>query len=511
MSLLRIIPSTCAFAVCFVANSAAADLSAEQVWGDWRSYMEGMGYSVSATESISGDTLSVSDISVQMSSAADGGTMTLRMGPLQFVESGTGTVEVVMPPSMPLMLDITPGDDAEPVQMTLDYTQSGQRMIASGDAAAMVYDYSADTFGMAMAALTVDGVAMDASAAKVSVTGDSLLSQTKVNVGDTRSYDQNITLGNLVYDIFFKSPDSVEAMQINSTVQSLAFAGTSTTPLDPVAQTQDLMPLLASGFTVDGTFTSQGSENRIEVTSDEGTSRIKTGSARTALSVAMAPEGVRYDVAAEQVEVGAELAGLPFPLFVQMAGTGFALRAPVMKSDDPQDFALAMNFTEFTMSDIIWALFDPAGELPRDPATIALDLKGKAKVLVDALNTDRMQQMATGGTPPAEVSALDITQLTVDAVGARIDATGAFTFDNTDKITLPGYPKPVGDININIAGANGLLDKLVAMGFLPAEQVMGARMMLGMFAVPGAAPDTLTSRIEFNEEGQILANGQRIK
>jgi len=132
-------------------------------------------------------------------------------------------------------------------------------------------------------------------------------------------------------------------------------------------------------------------------------------------------------------------------------------------------------------------------------------------VLVDALNTDRMQQMATGGTPPAEVSALDITQLTVDAVGARIDATGAFTFDNTDKITLPGYPKPVGDININIAGANGLLDKLVAMGFLPAEQVMGARMMLGMFAVPGAAPDTLTSRIEFNEEGQILANGQRIK
>ena len=122
-----------------------------------------------------------------------------------------------------------------------------------------------------------------------------------------------------------------------------------------------------------------------------------------------------------------------------------------------------------------------------------------------------MEGLAENGTTPAELHALRIDRLTVDAVGAKLDATGDVTFDNSDTTTFPGFPKPVGDININLSGANGLLDKLVAMGMLPAEQVMGARMMMGVFAVPGDAPDTLKSNIEFNDAGQILANGQRIK
>ena len=36
-------------------------------------------------------------------------------------------------------------------------------------------------------------------------------------------------------------------------------------------------------------------------------------------------------------------------------------------------------------------------------------------------------------------------------------------------------------------------------------------MMMGLMAVPGEEPDTLNSTIEFTEDGQILANGQRIK
>jgi hypothetical protein len=194
-----------------------------------------------------------------------------------------------------------------------------------------------------------------------------------------------------------------------------------------------------------------------------------------------------------------------------MAQYGFELRAPLTKSDDPQDFKLGFNMTDFIMSDIIWALFDASGQLPRDPATVALDLSGKAKVLVDGLSTQGAQELAASGTPPAEINALKIERLLVDALGAKVEATGDMTFDQTDTTTMGGFPKPVGDINIDIAGANALLDKLTAMGILPDDQAMGARMMMGLFAVPGAAPDTLKSKIEFNEAGQILANGQRIK
>ena len=89
--------------------------------------------------------------------------------------------------------------------------------------------------------------------------------------------------------------------------------------------------------------------------------------------------------------------------------------------------------------------------------------------------------------------------------------SGDFTLDNSDMSTFPGMPKPVGAVNVALEGGNGLMDKLVAMGLLPEEQAMGARMMMGLFAVPGDAPDTLKSKVEFTEDGQVLANGQRIK
>jgi hypothetical protein len=511
MSLARAYLASTALTMSLLATSAAADLTSAEVWGDWRGYLEGMGYSVTATENASGDTLSVNDISIQMNGGPDIEEMVISMGSLQFVAADNGSVEVVMPTSLPIVIEITPKSTERAARMELNYTQAGHSMVVSGDLSSLVYDYSAETFGIALAALIVDGTEFNETNARFSLTGDALQSQTKVSVAETRDYAQSIQWGNIAYDLFFKSPEGVEAMTVNSIAKGLVFSGTSTVPADGISATQDLGQFLAAGFAFDGSFTTQGTETKVEVISEEGTSKIKTGAASSTLAVAMGQDGIHYDVETTKVQVGAELAGLPFPLFAEMEKSGFELSVPLMKSDDAQDFALAFNMTDFTMSDIIWALFDPSSQLPRDPATIALGLSGKAKVLVDALAPEAVQDLVASGGTPGELEALKIDTLTINAVGASVDATGDLTFDNTDKTTLPGFPKPVGDININLAGANGLLDKLVAMGMLPSDQVMGARMMMGLFAVPGDAPDTLKSKIEFNEAGQILANGQRLK
>ena len=68
----------------------------------------------------------------------------------------------------------------------------------------------------------------------------------------------------------------------------------------------------------------------------------------------------------------------------------------------------------------------------------------------------------------------------------------------------------VGAVDLQLNGVNGLIDSLVAMGLMPQEQVMGARMMLGMFAT-SVGDDQLTSRLEVTADGQILANGQRLQ
>ena len=60
-------------------------------------------------------------------------------------------------------------------------------------------------------------------------------------------------------------------------------------------------------------------------------------------------------------------------------------------------------------------------------------------------------------------------------------------------------------------GGVAVRDEVVTMGLIPQEQALGGRMMMGLLTVPGEGEDSLTSRIEFTEEGGILANGQQIK
>ena len=153
-------------------------------------------------------------------------------------------------------------------------------------------------------------------------------------------------------------------------------------------------------------------------------------------------------------------------------------------------------------------MFDPAGSLPHDPATLIIDTKGKARLTVDI--TDEAQSAALGDAPPGELHALELTELKAKIAGAELTGAGALTFDNSDTTTFGGLPLPTGRIDLKLVGANALLDKLIAMGLIPEDQAMGFRMMAGMFTTVAEGTDTLTSTLEFKEKG-FFANGQRLQ
>ena len=221
--------------------------------------------------------------------------------------------------------------------------------------------------------------------------------------------------------------------------------------------------------------------------------------------------GLSYGVAQRNVDFNMLLTEFPLPLSFSVNEVSTSITMPLQKSPDPQDFGIEVLLSEFTMSDMIWGLFDPAGQLPRDPATLLVDLSGQAKVLFNFLDPTQAAILEQTGAAPGELNALTLNALELDAAGAKLTGDGAFTFDNSDTVTFDGMPRPAGGVDLNLVGGNALLDKLVAMGLVPEEQAMGARMMMGLIAVPGETPDTLTSRIEVNEEGHVLANGQRIR
>ena len=508
MSNWKRLGGTTAIVTLMTTTAAFADVNAQEVWGDWKSYMTGFGYQVMGSESTSGDTLTVSDVKMSMTLPEDEGSIAITFGELTFTNRSDGTVSVGLPPSMPMMVDVTPtGDDA--VNLTLDYLNTGFSMIVSGDPTDMTYTYSAAEVALKLAKLVVEGKEVPFGAAEMMIKDFS--GNSKMKIGNLRDISQVLNSGAVTYNIDFANPEnSDEFVKVNGTLARLMFEGTGSYP-NGGFDVQNMDAMMKAGFAMMGKFTYEGGNSTFQFV--DGGDNVQ-GSSQTAsggLEVAMSSDGIRYIGDASDIAMNFVGGDLPFPVDVAMGEAGFKLVMPVSKSDDSQDYGLGLTLGDVAVSEQIWGMVDPAGQLPHDPATVAFDLSGKAKLGFDLMDPEQMEKVERGEMGmPGEVESVDINNLEVTIAGASLTGNGNFVIDFAKAMMSGGMMGTDGALNLRLSGANALMDKLVAMGLVPEDQVMGARMMMSMFAVP-AGDDVLTSKIEMKPDGQILANGQRIQ
>ncbi|MDF1727404.1 MAG: DUF2125 domain-containing protein [Sulfitobacter sp.] len=506
----RIIPLSLGLAlpVTLLAQSALADLTPAEVWSDWQQYMEGMGYDVSATEETAGGDLTISDLSLDFQTPDQPGSVSMSLGTLQLTQAPGGAVAIGLPETVPITISGS-GEEGEPFTMNMTFTQTGYTTLVSGTPEEMTYRTGLPTFSLTLDELIADGTSYGAENARMLISGTGLDSTTTMTIGEARGYDQTGQLQSLTYDVYIDNPEETAKVSLQGGAQEISLTGTGMIPLS-VPDMADMAAMLRAGFAATGTFTYGAGNTNMTVTDPvNGDFNAVTSSQGGSLGVEMNADALTYTVNQRMLDMTVNVADLPFPIALSMEEGGFNLTAPVTKSEEPQDFAFGLNLANFKMSDMIWGIFDPTGQLPRDPATLRVDMTGKARLDVDYLDPEGAAQMGAGG--PGQIQEVSVETLLLDAAGARLEGSGDVSLDNNDMQTMPGFPKPVGQINLALQGGNALLDKLVAMGIIPDDQAMGARMMMGLFAVPGDAPDTLTSQIEFTEEGAVLANGQRIR
>ena len=495
----------------FITGSVAyAEVTASDVWADWSSYMAGFGYQVSGDESQSGDTLTIDNLTMTMEvpdGEEDTAAVTTDFGQLQFKENGDGTVSILIPEVMPMTVSIEGSEDIQST-LAMEYRTSGLDFTVSGDPDAMTYDYVADQ--MTVALVDIETGSSDVDFGTVEMTINNLVGNADVTVSDDlRSTEGSMTSGPATYTLDMTDNTSGERVQVSGEFNDFAYNGTATTPVATSAM--DMAALLEAGFDMAGRFEHGGGTSTFTVHDGEAPMTGNSQSASGDLEFAMNQNQLRYGGTANEMAMSFSGTDIPFPIEIAMEKSAFGLTMPISESEDPQDFALSVTMGDFTMSDMIWAMFDPAGTLPRDPATVAIDLAGKAKMFVDMMDPEQMAEIDEGDNMFGELNALTINDLTVRLAGAELTGIGDFTFDNSDMVSFGGMPAPEGEADLKLVGGNGLLDKLVEMGLVPEDQAMGARMMMGLFAVPGEGEDTLTSKIVVNEEGHVLANGQRLK
>ncbi|MEL7099287.1 MAG: DUF2125 domain-containing protein [Pseudomonadota bacterium] len=503
--------STASLAVVALASPAFADVTADDIWSDWKAYMSTFGYEMTGTESRAGDTLTVSaaTMSIDMSTEDEPvGIMTVSMPALTFTENGDGSVTVGMPGASEIVFESAPGAP-ETVRAVISYEQPGFSMTASGEPENVKYVYSADSLTMALTSFTVDGETLPPEAITAEMALQQISGETSLQTGDLRSYDQSFSAGgfNLTFD--FAAPDGAESGKIRMTAGGMTFAGVSAIPAE-MGQ-DEVIEALRAGFNFDGTFGLTNSQTQVAITGPDAFTS-NTSSATTGVRVAMGAEsGLVYDISNSGVSLNMLLPDLPIPVTAEWASSVFKLGLPVLKSDDPQSFGLTIELNELVVADTLWGMIDPAGQLPRDPATLQVSLDGMAKLLFDYLDPAEQSAIVSSGAMPAELQSVALSNLVLRVAGAALTGNGAFDVTPGMSPIFGPLGTPVGKVDLQLEGGNGLMDTLVAMGLLPEEQAMGARMMLGLFARPGDGPDTLTSSIEINADGHILANGQRIQ
>ncbi|MFZ5964127.1 DUF2125 domain-containing protein [Thalassococcus sp. BH17M4-6] len=502
--LLKLTGSTAGLALS-LAGPLQADVTAQQVWDDLSGYMQGFGYAVTATQTPNGDGLTVSDVTMSMDMPDESGTFAFSMSEVTLANQGDGTVQVTFPTSMPITFSVREEED---IDVRIDYEHEGLNMIVSGDPDDLVYDYTADTLKLTLAELVVDGETIPREGARAVISMSDAKGRSTSSIGDLREMEQTMSVTGASYDVAFSDPDGETSGFFKGSMANLTFEGTSALPLEFDAN--DMASMMAAGMSGDGEFRYENGQTEFAATEEGNTTTGTFSSASAVLGVGLSENSLSYDLGNTDLSVSITSPDMPFPIDAKMERTAFNLMIPVTASEEPQDMALGLTLGGFTMSEMLWSIFDSGAQLPRDPATVSANLTGQVTPFVDFFDAEQMAELESSGAVPGELNALNLTDLEVSAAGARLTGEGSFTFDNSDLETFDGMPKPTGSVDLQLTGANALIDRLIAMGLLAEEDAMGARMMMSMFTVP-AGDDELNSTIEVNEQGHVLANGQRIR
>ncbi len=496
-----------AFVYAVATQGAFADLTANDVWSDWQSYLGSMGYTISGEESASGNVTTISNMMVSMELPEDEGQFQMVMPEMTLTENGDGTVSIGLPESFPMT--ISGEAEGEEFSANIVYSHSQLEMTVSGSPEEMTYDYTADKLGILVDTLEVDGETLPSDTLGVNVEMSDLDGSSQMRIGENRNIAQTFNAAEMTYNVMFTDPEGGDSGLINGKLDQLAFEGDNVIPSN--FDLSDPQAFYQAGFAFSGNFTYASGATNISGNSEGEEFSMSSSSDGGRFAASIDAQRIAYDIEQNSTKLAVTSADLPFPIEIAMADAGLKFEFPIQPSEEIQPFGFALNLTDFTMSDVLWSMFDPAGTLPRDPATIALNTTGTAKVLMNIFDPESAAAMEAADAVPGELHSLQISELLVSLVGAKLTGDGDFTFDNSNTEEFDGMPAPTGQANLQLVGANALIDKLISMGMMSEDDALGARMMMGMMAVPGEEPDTLNSTIEFTEDGQIVANGQRIK
>jgi hypothetical protein len=510
---MRFKNSTALLSVSFAALTAApalADITADDIWTSYQAVAQSIGGELTATATRDGNNVEFSNTKLHLAFPGGEGALDILYPRLSYTERGDGTVSMDMEGAQTYKFVVSgPNQKQASAEALINYDNS--ELIASGNPDDITFAYAMD--GFTFEANNFDFGDMrngEGGEFAISGSGSAMKGTSQLALGDLITLTGNSDFGNIAYTVLATDPRGSTSTTISS-YQGMTGNSTITLPTGGMS-IMNLAAALHQGLSINYSGTTNFNDTKTVVVADgnEISSQAATVGATTS-AISANSDSIQLITAATDIAMEAVInEGMAISIDGDIDRMTADLRVPVSMSEEPQDFTLAFGLDGIKLSEGFWGMFDPAAILPRDAATLAMNLTGKTTLLQDLFNFEEMMKQSNDDIP-AQLNELTINDLQISAVGASVSATGDFAFNNDDLTSFDGMPAPSGSADLQITGANGLIDKLIELGFVEESDAIGARMMMGMFTVAGDSEDTLKSSLEITEDGQITANGQRIK
>ncbi|SDK48265.1 DUF2125 domain-containing protein [Paracoccus chinensis] len=547
--------TTSVLAVVACAAPALAEVTPSEVWQNWVEYYKANGYTVTeGARDEAGETLTLRDVVVGYAQPDEGTRVEFRTPEITMTATGDGRVRTTLAETSPVTATFR---DSEGGQVTLNGSLVARdtEIVSGGTAADMTHESRSGELTLALQTVqTAEGTReVPASVKLVNAT-----SRQQITDAEMMRFDATMSADRMEIAADYADPEGTEApgrIKVNGSLENLQATSAGSLPKD-VDITQAMHTALRAGMDV--TAALSAGQGRLDLdfagTDDQGqqdTAKANTTLQGLDVTVAVGPEGLKYQGGLDSTSTEMTVSDLPAPVGYTVTEASFDMQFPVMQATEAQPFKFAYSIGGLTLADSVWNMFDSARVLPRDPASLDIDLTGLVRVTMDLFDPALMEAAEeaeaageahahddapaaegdsaapvtapSAGTDaaPAEDSAelpaetpnpfepvqLSINKLALAAAGASLDASG--------ELSVPegGNPEqPVGQVQARFEGVNGLLDRLVQMGAISQDEVAGYRMMLALFARPAPeGGDALVGQFEFREGGQIFANGQQVK
>ncbi|ADO43882.1 hypothetical protein [Ketogulonicigenium vulgare] len=489
-----------------LANPAYADLTADQLWDATKAGIESAvaqneGLSVTiGTENRTGDTVTLADIAIIVDSAPTYVAVNIPSITLTSRPDGTVLMDQSDSYDFEIRIDDPESTSATPDQITLKLVgfQENDETIFSGTLEDLQIAYSVPRSGIRM------------PAGGLSISG--------ADAADVPQISGELTYSGLAGTLGYKTEGALLLLDSDMTIASAAL---SLKVVDPQEGTFTLNGAFAEmndkldvALPLNGLTSMQAAYDnglRMEQDSTVGASsfdftmrgpydmpmdgNMTIGSLTSTSNISR--DLVAMDFAMGDVALSSSMTG---PLgTIGRFEMGFDMA--FAETADLQPYAITTKITDLVASDMIWAMVDPGGQLPRDPASMDVTLNGEWQVQGDVFDEAALASGAATIIPRS----FGFAPLNISALGASI--TGGGTFELGPDMDAD-MPITNGSAEFTLIGIDALLQKLNAMGLIPPDAAMGATFALQGFTTQ-VDPQTRTTKIEVNN-GVINLNGMVI-